>query len=224
MFSARSIRGITICATATFFSVLLITPVKAIEPPRSLSWGLTYDSVRTALQAADKLEVKPLSKKGLPKGYKEYSELQLPRGFYRAEIEKVKLLKKDVQRTYAVFDTASKLVAFQYILKWDNDQSYKGFRKCWVYFGDLKRSLLEKYGTPTIDETTESVRGEDMPSGLKYATTWIDSLGNRIDLEITRQTHNAIIGKIDGYLVFLIYTSSSWGIREVQDVTDDDGI
>jgi len=196
----------------------------AFEPPKDLQWGMPYDSVKSKLKRIDDIQLKDLNQENPGKGYKEYPELQLPSEFYRAEAKKLKLLDKKVQRTYLIFDPLKNLSGFHYILKWDNNpKDYKGYRKCWVYFSDLKQILLSKYGEPTLDETAETIRGENMPSGQKYTTMWQDSSGSSISLEITRQTHNAIISTIDAFLIFVIYSSPGIdAYREIEMTTGDE--
>ena len=194
------------------------------DPPKSLEWGMSYLDVKEKLSTEHGIKVKGLSQKNPGKAYREYPELQLPDGYFRSEAKKIKLLKKKAKRTYTIYDQDSSLTAFHYILKWDNDKSYKGMRKCWVYHSNIKAALIKKYGEPNEDEVTELIRAENMPSGTKYVTTWKDEDGSKIYLEITRQTHNIIIGKVDAFLIFVLYFSPSMDPQEPALPIDDDEI
>lgn len=200
---------------------LLATSVstREISPPRGLLWKMPLAQLKVYLQESDGLKVKSKHQK-LGKAYREYPELEFPDGFFRAEIKKAKLRDKKVQRTYAVFNESDEMVSFQYLLKWDNNKSYKGARKAWVYHSDLKDLLQNKYGKPMLDESHEVVRARDIASGTKYTTRWSDSSGVNISLIVTRQTHNLVIAKVDAFLVFLIYSMP--GETKAMKMDDDD--
>lgn len=208
----------------TLTLLLLCGSTFSYDPPKSLEWGMSYLDIEQKLSAEHGIKVKGLSQKNPGKGYKEYPELQLPDGYFRSEAKKVKLLKKKTQRTYTIYDQDTSLAAFHYILKWDNDKSNKGMRKSWVYHSDIKAALIRKYGEPIEDEVTELIRAVDMPSGTKYVTRWEDEDGSQIYLEITRQTHNLIIGKVDAYLIFVLYFSPSMDPQEPRLPIEEDEI
>jgi hypothetical protein len=201
-------------------AMLLAGSVWGYDPPKGLNWDNLYSDARRTLEAESGVTVNeytsvkkrggPRSKSGLPKGYEEYVELGIPAGFKRVEVKGLKVAGKETQRVYMVFGLDTSLQAFQYVLKWDNDERQKGARKCWVAHSDLRAALVEKYGEPSSDEAIPNVRGLDIPSGLKYTTTWNDTDSSMVRLIVTRQTHNAIIGTIDAYLLFVLYTSSSY--------------
>lgn len=191
---------------------VMIASANAVKPPQDLSFDISYDSVSAVL--SDKgLEIGEMNQEGIRKGYREYPELALPSGYFRAEAKRMELNSQKAERTYLIFDQEAKLQSFQYIFKWDNDpENYKGFRKCWVFYSDIKDLLIKKYGEPSLDEITPSTKGEDMPSGLKYTTIWRDADSSEIRLIISRQTHDAVIATIDAYLIFLLYYDSDYEI------------
>ncbi len=202
---------------AIFVSLLIFTgsnlPILAYDPPQSLKWGMSFEEVKNVIKDSPDLEIKEPNKKELPKGYREYKELRFPDdySYSRAELKGAKLLDKKLKRTFLVFDNANGLSSFQYFLLFDNDETNKGYRKCWVFHSDLKSALETKYGAPTTDETDEDIRQKPIASGVKYSVLWEDSTGSQIELLITRQTHKILgIGGIDEYIIFLIYSVNGY--------------
>jgi len=186
-----------------FLALLILSASSlAIDAPKQLKWGMHYEDARHLLEEQN-LRVGKSHQHQLTKGYREYSELQIPEGWYRVEVKDCRLLERKTQRVYLIFNDSVQLISFQYIMGWDNDDQNKGARKCWVFHEDLKQALVHKYGDPILDETTEVIRGLDIPSGITYRVRWEDSTGSLLNLLITRQTHYALIATIDVYLIFL---------------------
>ena len=207
---------------AAGFVLMFVCNLSSYDPPRGLSWIMKYSEVVISLKN-DRLDVKKLKKDKIRKGYREYPELARPDDYFRVEVKKAKVGDKKCARTYLLFDADTTLTSWAYLLKWDNDDSNKGARKCWVAHADLKAALVDKYGTPTVDEVTELTRSQSIPSGTKYRVRWVDSTGSSVNLLITRQTHNAVIATIDAYFLFLIYNEyeTTAGTQDSSRVRDD---
>ncbi len=202
----RSLLKLTIFTSIVIPMLLIIsTSVGAYQPPKKLTWKMQKDIVVDKIQTTDGLKIKDKHHKKPIKWIREYTEFSLPEGYFRAEIGGAKLFKKKAKKTYVIFDKDRELTSFQYVMEWTNSDNNKGMRKSWVFHSDLKATLLRKYNEPIEDETHESIRATDMPSGTKYRTRWIDEDGTSISLIITRQTHDILVGTIDNFYVFLIY-------------------
>jgi hypothetical protein len=194
---------------------MLASPVLAIDPPKGLHWGDNLGRVEAALWGdPDKVTLEPGNKDKPRRGYREYSEMWLPKGFSRHEIKNAKVNGKKAERTELFLDSAETLRSFHYIFLFDNDETGnkvgKGYRKAWVFHSELKALLIQKYGAPKRDEATEDERDRVVASGSKYATIWSDSTGSKVTLYITRQTHDAVIAVVDAFLVLLIYDSPGY--------------
>jgi hypothetical protein len=178
----------------------------AIDPPKGLSWGMTYDQVKTKLEsAADKKDQSKLKESKTGK--------DLADGFTRAEIEKIEVLKKKPEKAYAIFQNDSGLCAVYYVFRWKNDEKEetmfdskgKGRSKCWGFHQDLVNALASKYGDPTSDETLGK-RGEVVGNGVRFNTTWTDDSGSELIAYVTRSTKNmGPLGRLDDYYVILLY-------------------
>ena len=187
--------------------------IKAIDPPQGLKWEMTFDEVKGVLSQTKELGIKELSQKGLPKGFKSYSDLRIPDGYSRSELKGAKLLEKKVKRSYLVFDEANKLSSFQYFLLFD-----QGRGQCWSYHADFKHLLEQKYGKPILDETDEHIRQRDIADGVKYSVIWEDSSGCQINLIISNQSLGS-----DFYLIFLIYSVNGYaGLLDEKRSKNDD--
>ncbi|HOP07795.1 MAG TPA: hypothetical protein PLF13_10950 [candidate division Zixibacteria bacterium] len=160
----------------------------------------------------------------LGRGYHEYPVLTIPEGFLRTEVTDVKILDKKAQRTFLIFDSTDQFKAFQYILKWDNDEKNKGMRKSWVFHSRLYDILKNKYGEPTSDEISPTTKAKEIPSGTPYSTYWEDDDGSSVTLLITRQTHDAVIATIDAYLVFVVYKQEDYGVNTKWEVDSEDDL
>lgn len=192
---------------AYLMALVLVVNLNAYDPPKNLKWGMTYDEVTTTL--------KNLQKDDMIKIDKLKTDGNIPDNFYLAALKGVKLFDKKAKEAYAVFDSSKSLCAIQYGFVWNNDENTtnmfesrgKGRANAWEYHQDLTKKLTVKYGPPSKDETEGSF-GQPLASGVRLETSWIDSTsGDKIIAAITRQKVNAVISRIDNYIVALVYAN-----------------
>jgi len=208
---------------ACLIVMVLITNLYAYDPPKNLKWGMTYDEVMKTLKESGNEDIVKIDKLKTDKN--------IPDGFYLAALKGVKLFDKKAKEAYAVFDTSKYLCAIQYGFVWDNDENTtnmfesrgKGRANAWEYYQELTKKLAVKYGQPTKDETEGSF-GQPLASGVRLETSWVDSTtGNKIMVAITRRQINAVITRVDNYVVALVYANPIYiNAKKAEIINDDD--
>ncbi len=196
----------------TLACMLLASNTLAFNPPKGLSWGMTYDEVRNKLEnpsKGEKAKIKKLSKDH--KTHTFYPVHELPEGYRYAEIEKVKLLGEEADEILAVFDEDGALSVFQYHFRIITGDESETINKMWSYYQKLTDVLKKKYGEPTRNQVTPTDFGAPLSKDTYLETVWDDeNSGDRIRVIVTLFQIGRGIIKSTNYHVILEYANSAW--------------
>jgi len=192
-------------------SLFLTANVLAIEPPKGLEFGMTFEAAKSTLESSDTGKFSQLKVED-PKVYTKWFDSS----YTVSQVKNVKLLDKKPERVWVLFDSTGALCGMQYIFEWQNDEkgsmftrADKGRDKAWELLDELHGSLESKYGSP-VKSYPEERKGTSLSDNAEFGKTWTDSTGNRIEASIFRKRMNAVIATADAYFVKLLYASPSF--------------
>ncbi len=212
------------CTVAVAILMAITCSASAIDPPKGLQWGQTHAEVKSAL-------------KNLPKDKRfdvkdPETNDNLPLSFRSAELKDVKLFDEKAKEAQVVFDSTGGLCAVQYAFAWENkerttnifESANKGRDKSWAFYNELLQALYAKYGEP-VSSVPAELQGQDVVSGTKLRTEWVDqTTDDKIILVMTRQKRNAVIARIDNYIVVLLYHSPAYTEAKKDEIRASDDI
>lgn len=203
--------------------VVLVVHCYAINPPKGLEWGMSYEKLKVVLknpEKGDPPKVKKLSKNHKTRVF--YPEHHLPEGYRWTSLEEVKLLDKKVDDAIAVFDSDGGLTDLQYqfrIITGDGTE----VEKMWAYYQKLSDALKKKYGKPDRDQVTPTDFGVDIPAATYLETVWVDNdTGSQVRVLVTVFKIGGGLLSSTNHYVILEYSSKLWLENQLKKVLDED--
>lgn len=194
----------------SFINVQIISAQTAIEPPKGLAWGMSYEDVKI------QLETEPDKDKRM-KIEKLKEEKKLFPSFLTAKIKDAEFFDKKTQTAYAIFSMDKKLLSMYFTFEWTNDEESgltrkggTGRRNCWEFHQKLVGGLTAKYGEPTKNDVNDEDVGKIITNKSWFETTVGDEAGNEISVGLTRNVSKVLGAELDKYYVHFVYQSKEY--------------
>jgi hypothetical protein len=173
---------------------------------------MSVDEVKQTFDAdsTDKTKLSKVYKPGKAVLFFPKEDIDKNMQLYLALIEKAKLLDKNVD-CFAVFDTGTGLVGFQYRYH-DYGKEDDGRASSWQYYQRLLEAMTTKYGAPSENGVPPEVLGKNIAKNTHYDVIWRDSTsGDEIKLMVTYQSTHVILAEyLNVYNTVLTYSKSDW--------------